>query len=208
MSVYSYAYTSCMGVELPHEYVHSTVLHEFGHDLGLGHAYFKDGDLMCSGEKDKHEHPIITCSRKELNKDPTELDIEGILYRYGVDGFDTPNKKLKGQEPRFYQEVSLSTTIDNKTKIDRLLTEGWTLLDFGKINEALTYCDKALGIDPKDTDALYAKGYVLDTLGRYDEAILYYDKILSIDPTDSYALYGVGYALNTLGRYDEAIRVL
>jgi Tetratricopeptide repeat len=205
MSVYSYAYTSCMGIELPHEYVHSTVLHEFGHDLGLGHAYFKDEDLMCSGEKDKHEHPIITCSRKELNKDPTELDIEGILYRYGADGFETPNKKLKGEEPRFYQEVSLSSAIDNKTRIDRLLTEGWTLLDFGKINEALTYCDKALGIDQNDTDALYAKGYVLDTLGRYDEAIRYYDRILSIDPTDSFALYGIGYALNTLGRYDEAI---
>lgn len=205
LSVYSYTYTSCMGVELPHEYVYSTVLHEFGHNLGLGHAYYKDGDLMCSGEEDKHEHPIITCSRKELKANPTELDIEGILYRYGADGFDTPNKKLKGEEPRFYQEISLSTTIDNKTKIDRLLTQGLTLEDFGRIDEGIAYYDRALVIDPNDTDALYAKGYALDTLGRYDEAIKYYGKILSIDPTDSYALYGIGYALNTLGRYDDAI---
>jgi tetratricopeptide (TPR) repeat protein len=205
LSVYSYVYTSCMGVELPHENVYSTVLHEFGHNLGLGHAYYKDGDLMCSDEKDKHEHPIITCSSKESHKDPTVLDIEGILYRYGTDGFDTPNRKLKGEQPRFYQETSISVAIDNKTKIDRLLTQGWTLLDFGRTNEALAYCDKALGIDSNNTDALYAKGYVLDILGRYNEAITYYGKILSIDPTDSYALYGIGYALNTQGRYNEAI---
>ncbi|MGE5685014.1 MAG: tetratricopeptide repeat protein [Nitrososphaerota archaeon] len=205
-SVYSYAFTSCNGVEFPHEIVYSTVLHEFAHDLGLGHTYYRDGDLMCSSEEDKHEHQVVTCAdSEELKKFPSELNVQGLIYRYGVDGFDTPNKKLKGEEPRYYQKLAVGTLIDNKTKIDRLLTQGWTATDFNRTEEALTFYDRALAIDPKDSDALFAKGWALDSLGKYDEAILYYDKVLSIDPTDTDALYEKGYTLKNLGKYDEAI---
>lgn len=206
-SVYSYAFTLCMGVEWPHDVVYSTVLHEFGHDLGLGHTYYKDGDLMCSGEEDKHEHTVITCPlSREVKEVPSDLDIQGLIYRYGIDGFETPNKKLKGEEPRYYQKLAVGTEIDNKTKIDRLLTQGWTLDDFGKTDEAIKYFDRALAINQSDTDSLYAKGYALDSLGRYEEAVKYYDKALAIDPDDVDALYNKGGILFDLGKYQEAIR--
>jgi tetratricopeptide (TPR) repeat protein len=205
-SVYSYIYTSCLGVEYTHDVVYSTVLHEFAHDLGLGHTYYKHGDLMCSREEDKHKRQFTTCTPAlELKEVPSDLNIEGLIYRYGSDGLDTPNKKLKGEEPRYYQELALGTTIDNKTKIDRLLTQGWTAIDFGKTDEANRLYDSALLIDPKDTDALYAKGWVVDSLGKYEEAISYYDKILTVNPEDTFTLYAKGYALDSLGKYDEAI---
>lgn len=205
-SVYSYAFTSCMGIEYPHDVVYSTVLHELAHDLGLGHTYYKHGDLMCSIEEDKHEHEVTTCaSSQNLRELPSELNIEGLLYRYGVDGFDTPNKKLKGEEPRYFQELAIGTTIDNKTKIDRLLTQGWTAIDFGRTEEAVKFYDSALAINPQDTDALYAKGWAFDSLGKYEEAISYYDKFLALDPEDTYTLFAKGYALDSLGKYEEAI---
>jgi tetratricopeptide (TPR) repeat protein len=205
-SVYSYAFTSCAGIELPHEVVYSTVLHELAHDLGLGHAYYKNGDLMCSGEKDKHEHQFITCeASQQLKEVPSDLNIQGLLYRYGADGFDTPNKKLKGEEPRFYQKFALGVNIENKTRIDRLLTVGWTLDDYGKTDQALEYFDKALAIDQNDADSIYAKAYALKTLKMYEQAIPYYDRALAIDPKDADSLYGKGHALEGLGKSDEAI---
>ena len=44
------------------------------------------------------------------------------------------------------------------------------------------YFDKALQIDPNDTDALNSKGDALINLGKYDEAIQYFDKALQVDP--------------------------
>jgi tetratricopeptide (TPR) repeat protein len=159
---------------------------------------------MCSSEEDKHEHQVVTCAdSEELKKFPSELNVQGLIYRYGVDGFDTPNKKLKGEEPRYYQKLAVGTLIDNKTKVDRLLTQGWTATDFNRTEEALTFYDKALEIDPKDSDALFAKGWALDSLGKYDEAISYYDKVLSIDPTDSDALEKMNDLVNNVGIQEE-----
>jgi tetratricopeptide (TPR) repeat protein len=80
---------------------------------------------------------------------------------------------------------SPSVTSDTKSLIDK----GITLYALGNYNEAITYYDKALAIDPDQKNALLNKGYALSKLGRYSEAITYYDKILAIDPNYGIALY-------------------
>ena len=69
----------------------------------------------------------------------------------------------------------------------------WTIkalffVSFGKYNEAITYLDRALAIDPNYKEALNDKGLALYNLGRYDEAITYFDMALAIDPNYKDAL--------------------
>lgn len=89
--------TSCLvgGKEqtASHQEIYSTVLHEFGHALGLGHAHYLNGDLMCSTEVTNQTS--ITCEPYSvLNVKPSEFDIKALLYIYGMDGFKVPNNRL------------------------------------------------------------------------------------------------------------------
>ena len=85
------------------------------------------------------------------------------------------------------------------------MDKGDSLFDQGRYEEAITYYDEALFIDPNDVSALNNKGFALDNLGRHEEAISYYDKVLEINSTDVDALNNKGVALDNLGRYEEAI---
>ncbi|MGC1133032.1 MAG: tetratricopeptide repeat protein [Nitrososphaeraceae archaeon] len=46
-------------------------------------------------------------------------------------------------------------------------------------DEAISYFDKALSLEPNDAKTLNGKGTALANLGNYDEAIEYYDEALS-----------------------------
>ncbi|HXS59539.1 MAG TPA: hypothetical protein VN703_01875, partial [Candidatus Sulfopaludibacter sp.] len=48
--------------------------------------------------------------------------------------------------------------------------------------------DKALTIDPKNTDALNGKGFALEDSNNSTGAIMYFDKTLAISPKDPDAL--------------------
>jgi predicted Zn-dependent protease len=92
--------TSCMVTEkeheMSHEEIYSTVLHEFGHALGLGHAHNQDGDLMCSTEVTNQMNSTnMTCKPYSVQgAKPSELDIAALFYIYGTDGFNDPNNML------------------------------------------------------------------------------------------------------------------
>jgi predicted Zn-dependent protease len=83
--------------DLPHDLVYSTVSHEFGHILGLGHAHNIDGDLMCSIEEDEENGNSFESCYKDRSKkiEPSESDIKALLYKYKENGFKTPNRKLE-----------------------------------------------------------------------------------------------------------------
>jgi len=92
--------TSCLvdGKEqmASHQEIYSTVLHEFGHALGLGHAHNQDGDLMCSTELTNQTGvSYMTCKPYSvLNAKPSKLDIKALFSIYGGDGFNEPNNKM------------------------------------------------------------------------------------------------------------------
>ncbi|MEM4252769.1 MAG: hypothetical protein QXE84_04520 [Candidatus Nitrosotenuis sp.] len=52
--------------------VSATAAHEFIHAVGLGHAWNKDGDLMCSVE-----NGMETCRTQNKSKTPSDLNLVG-----------------------------------------------------------------------------------------------------------------------------------
>ena len=104
---------------------------------------------------------------------------------------------------------------------DLLSLKGTSLLGVGKSEEAITCFDKALKLNPNETNALYNKGNVLVKLGNidsrsvnvwvrkgnlhcyqdeYSEAVDCYDHALNIDSNLGYAWYNKGQALLRIDR--------
>jgi tetratricopeptide (TPR) repeat protein len=98
--------------------------------------------------------------------------------------------------------------LTNQTNVTTLIEKGNNLLSSNHYEEAITYYDKALSINPKDTATLDNEANALFHLNRYNEAITYYDKALSINPKDTAALNYKGSALVKIDKYDEAIASL
>jgi Flp pilus assembly protein TadD len=69
-------------------------------------------------------------------------------------------------------------------EISELVKKGIQLIMDGNFEEALSYLDQAIVIQPNNPDLLNKKGVALRGLGRYDEALECFNKSLQIDPRD------------------------
>jgi tetratricopeptide (TPR) repeat protein len=120
----------------------------------------------------------------------TGLSILGIFIPAVV----TVNSSLSLSSHALVQNTSLAdiSILNDKAK---------SLGNLGNYTEAIKYYDKALRIDPDNTEALHGKGLSLGTSGNHTEAIKYYDKVLRIDPDNMDALTGMGIILYNLGNH-------
>ena len=66
-----------------------------------------------------------------------------------------------------------------------LVKSGKKYLDEGDYNNALSFFDQALSIEPINADLWNLKGIALRSLGRYAEASDCYNKSLEIEPRDT-----------------------
>lgn len=69
-------------------------------------------------------------------------------------------------------------------EISELIQKGIQLITDGNFEEALSYLDQAIAIQPNNPDVLNKRGIALRGLGRYDEALECFNKSLQIDPRD------------------------
>ncbi len=77
--------------------VSASATHEFIHYLGLGHAFNKPNDFLCSIEK---EGP--TCSNVSFKSDsPSHFDLSGIKTLYFEDGWKSPNMAIYSSDEKF-----------------------------------------------------------------------------------------------------------
>jgi tetratricopeptide (TPR) repeat protein len=86
---------------------------------------------------------------------------------------------------------------------------GTALERSGNLKEAIKYYDKALLLQPINSDLLVTKGDALSQIGNYTGAIIYYDKVLDLQPNSTGStgiIESIGNDLYRLGKYKEAIR--
>lgn len=71
--------------------------------------------------------------------------------------------------------------------VPELLKKGKSLLIEGSFEEALSYFEQALLLEPNNGEILNQKGAVLRSLGRYDDALECFNRALELDPADKTA---------------------
>ena len=85
---YAKIFTMCGNEHLTSASLYKTILHEFAHTLGLGHAHTKGNDLLCG-----LDNYSITCpSLPSDDSRPSKLDVNALLSIYGNDGFGGYNR--------------------------------------------------------------------------------------------------------------------
>ena len=78
------------GGKYSNQQVMRTAGHEFMHAMGLGHAFNKPGDVMCSVE-----NGVPTCQGAKKSNTPSRLNLQAVAKIYGTDGFKNPNNYVK-----------------------------------------------------------------------------------------------------------------
>jgi tetratricopeptide (TPR) repeat protein len=102
-------------------------------------------------------------------------------------------------------DKALELPSSKKVLILALNNKGIALDKLGKQQEALSYFNKVIDLNPKYAEAWYNKGLVLKKLGRIMEALTCFDKTLMIRPADALAWINKGYSLMDIGKHQEAI---
>ena len=70
------------------------------------------------------------------------------------------------------------------SRYDELFQAGKKNLDNENYEDALSFFDQALELEPNNPDIWNMKGVALRSLGRYDEASECYNRSLELDPRD------------------------
>ena len=101
-------------------------------------------------------------------------------------------------EPKEVERIVLEVTTTNLPDIIKNAVKLDTL---GQYEEALSWYDKALKIDPKDINTMFKKALLLSKLGKFEQAVFLFDQVIEIDPTLVSALVNRRIVLEKLGRH-------
>jgi tetratricopeptide (TPR) repeat protein len=126
------------------------------------------------------------------------FDVEKHLSRLITHVESTVPTSISDVEPREVERVvsemttnDLADIIKNAVKLDTL----------GQYEEALSWYDKALKIDPKDINTMFKKALLLSKAGKYEQAVFLFDQVIEIDPTLVSALVNRRIILEKLGKH-------
>lgn len=93
----------------------------------------------------------------------------------------------------------------NSANATELHTQGNTLYNLNRYDEALVAYNRAINLQPDYAEAWKDKGKALSELKKYQEAQEAYDKAIQLKPEYLEAWTGRGYALDELQQHQEAI---
>ena len=91
------------------------------------------------------------------------------------------------------------------TQVESLINQGYSLLQLGRLEEAVVAFEQAIRLDPGSADAYYNLGGALQELGRLEEALDAYKQAIRLRPNDVEAYNHQGGVLMRLGRLEEGL---
>jgi tetratricopeptide (TPR) repeat protein len=79
-------------------------------------------------------------------------------------------------------------------------------ISLDQYQKAIELYDKALEVDPNNTDTIANKGIAFILLQKYVEASNLLDKVLTLNPNHTAGLFYKGIVLDKLGKHEDAIQ--
>jgi tetratricopeptide (TPR) repeat protein len=105
----------------------------------------------------------------------------------------------------FFNVAEGVRTVVNEINIQQYLVEVDDLYDKNKYHEAITLCEKIIGLETSCSDAYASKGASHWYLYQYEEALAAYNQAIFYSPREA-GLYGwKAQIFSKLGRYEEAL---
>ena len=154
----------------------------------------------------------------DLNKDRNTLALKGVLQDKVADTNQELQDVIFGKIESSITDLEtgpdgyLYVLAQGEGKIwrivpnlDALFSKGLALDKLGQDQDAITWYDKVLKINPNDIEVLYNKAIALNNLGQNEDSLMLYDKILEIQPNTTDATYNKGLIYYNLGLYQYAI---
>ena len=126
------------------------------------------------------------------------FDVDKYLSRLITHVESTVPTSISDVEPTEVERVVSKVTIENLADIIKNAVKLDTL---GQHEEALSWYDKALKIDPKDVNTMFKKALLLSKTGKYEQAVYLFDQVIEIDPTLVSALVNRRIILEKLGKH-------
>ena len=130
--------------------------------------------------------------------------VSDYLYWYRKGFMQNAEKNYAGAKSSLQQSLEFKTDY-----VNTYLELGFTCKSLKENDDAISWYNKAIAIDPKSHIPYNGIGEVYrDNVKDMDMAMRWYQKALDINPNERKANYGKGYCLNSKGSYPEAITYL
>jgi tetratricopeptide (TPR) repeat protein len=94
--------------------------------------------------------------------------------------------------------------ISDTERVLLLCREGMLLAKLGRHQEALTSCDRAMGLQPDSEEVWHSRGIILMRAQRYKEVLEHFNRALEIRSDYGRVWYNRGIVLLQLGQEQEA----
>ncbi len=100
------------------------------------------------------------------------------------------------------QEITVLTLPTDKDPLEFVMT----MLQSGRIKEAVPYLESMAKTGPASAQVLYNLGIAYSELGQFDEAVIRLKNAVKLDPSHAHAWTGIGVAYQRMGKPELALQ--